>query len=166
VDGEPDVADVGPVDEARGDHPPADRALQGAEREDEAELPAIAARDRPLPREPQQGQSESEADDPAEQPVDIFPEIDALEVLEAHSAVDELILRALPVGGELGRPGLLPERRKGSRKRLPANDREAGFGQPGDPPDDDHQEDEGGDGEQPQGDGAGPGFGRDGLEGH
>ena len=61
-----------------------------------AELPAIAARDRPLPREPGERQSEGEADQPAEQPVDIFPEEDGLEVGERHAAVDLLILRALP----------------------------------------------------------------------
>jgi rhodanese-related sulfurtransferase len=74
VDGEADVADLRPVDQARGDHPPADRALQPAEHEQAGEPPAIAARDRPLPGEPEQRKGEGEADEAAEQPVDIFPE--------------------------------------------------------------------------------------------
>ena len=90
------------------DHVPAERALRAAEQQQGDQPPAVAVRDRALPREPGQRQREGEADQPAEQPVHPFPEEDELEVGEVHAgrAVDLPIFRrllveiegALPVG--------------------------------------------------------------------
>ncbi len=149
MDGEADVADVGPVDQSRGDHPPADRALQRAQCEKPAEPPAIAGRNRPAQREPGERKREGEADQPAEQAVDIFPEIDVLELAQSHAAVDQLELRSLAVGVELGAPGLVVERRDRAGHRLPAGDRQAGLGEPGYPADDHDQKHQRCDEEQP-----------------
>src|SRR5262249_56324953 len=74
------------------DHPPADRALQPAEREDAPEARPPFALDPAAPQEPQERQQEHDADQPAEQTVRPLPPIDGLELPEPHAAVDLLEL--------------------------------------------------------------------------
>src|SRR3546814_12517210 len=75
-----DVADLRPVNQARGDHPPADSPLKTAKGEQADEAPAIAGWNGATRPEPEEREGKGQADDAAEQPVDIFPEIDFLEL--------------------------------------------------------------------------------------
>jgi hypothetical protein len=76
-----------------------------------------------------------------------FPEEDELEAGNCHSsrACDLLILRRLLIEIESVLPVGLRERRDRSAERFPFGDREATFGEPRDPADHDHGENEGGD---------------------
>ena len=150
---EAQVADVGALNEAARDHPPADRALDADQQENRDEAGLIALGDRLADPEPGQRKQHRKPDHPAEQAVDIFPEIDVLELGHAHAAIDLLIFRDLPIALELGEPLRLVQRRERSADRLPFRDRQAAFGQPGDPADHHHHEDQPGDREQPVGDG-------------
>ena len=148
-----EMADVRPVDQAGHDHVPAQRALQPAEDEQADELPAIALRDRALRREPDQRQREGHADQAADQPVEPLPEEDELELRQRHSGrpVDLEIFRRLLVELEGMLPVGLRQRRDRAGDGLPLRDRQAAFGQAGDPADHDHQEDQSGDGQEPVG---------------
>ncbi len=59
----------------------------------------------------QERNGEREADEPAPQAVQIFPEEDALELGQAHAGVDRAVLRDRLVALELGLPLRLAERR-------------------------------------------------------
>ena len=155
VRGQAEMADIGPVDEARHHHVPAEQALAAAEQEQRDQPPAIALGNGPLHREPGEREGEGKADQPADQPVDPFPEEDELILGEVHArrAVDLAIF-----GGRLVKvEGLLPlfvgQRRDCAADRIPFGDRKPAFGQAGDPADHDHQEHQPGDEHQPVGDG-------------
>ncbi len=81
--------------------------------------------------------------------MDIFPPEDRPEFRQRHAGIDLEILRARPVELEGFRPRGRAERREETRDRAPIDDREPGFGQPGDAADNDHGEDHGGAHEQP-----------------
>ena len=70
-------------------------------------------------RNQRNGTANDDADEPAPQAVDIFPEEDALEVGERHAGVDRVVLRDRLVALEFGRPLRLVERREHARDRLP-----------------------------------------------
>src|SRR5207244_4682175 len=95
-----------------------------------------------------------ETDDPAEQPVQIFPPEDALEFRERYRGVDLPVFRRELVFGE----GLLPlrvrQRRDRTDDRLPLGDRQSRMRQPRDTTDDDHCEHERATDEQPCSDAA------------
>ena len=148
------MADVGALRQAGFDHPPADRALQSAQREQGRQPPAIAFRDRPLPGEPQQRQREGDADQSPEQPVHPLPEKDELELGQAHAPVDLPIFRNLLVQAERLHPLVMRQRRDGAADRLPLGNRQPRFGQARDAADHHHAEDERRHDEQPASDGA------------
>ncbi len=141
--------DIDPVGEAALHHQPADRALRAAEQEQHDQPERIAARHGALRQEPQQWQRESDADQPAEQAVEIFPEIDVLERGERHALVHQHILRAVLIGIELGLPVGGAERRQRAGHRLPLGDRQARLGEPRDAADRHHQQNQPGNAEQP-----------------
>ena len=88
------------------------------------------------------GSEEDQADDPAEQPMDPFPEEDELEsgkVIPAGPATSRYCgVCLVKVEGML--PFGLGQRRNGAADRLPLGDAEPAFGQPGNAADDDHRE--------------------------
>ena len=151
--GEAEMADIGAFAEPRGDHPPADEPLKPAQREQPDQARAIAFGDHPAPGIDRERQREGEADDAAEQAVDIFPEEDELEIGQRHALglVDFLIFGDLLIFQEFFLPLRLGERGQRARHRPPLGDRQAGFGEAGDPAHDDHHENEAGDKKQPAG---------------
>ena len=146
-----EVRDIRAIDEARGHHPPADGALEAAKGQQRNQPPAIALGDGAAKGKPGKRQGEGQPDQPPELTVDPFPEIDELEVIEAHALVYQLIFRDLAIFFELGLPCRIAERRNGASDGFPLRDGKPGFGQPRDAADNDHQEDEQGDGKQPAG---------------
>src|SRR5689334_9856477 len=80
-----EVAYVSAVGEAGHDHVPAEHALRAAEEEQAGQLPAIAGRAGATDGEPSRRQREGNANQPADLPVQPFPEIDLLELGEAHA---------------------------------------------------------------------------------
>ena len=83
-----------------------------------------------------------------------FPPEDALKLAQAHAGVDLRILRDLLVLLEGLGPLRVVQRRNRAHDGLPLRDRQARARQPRDAADHHHQEDDGGRGEQPYGDGA------------
>src|SRR6266446_1757243 len=83
----------------------------------------------------------------------IFPEINGFELVQAHRVMDEPVLRDLFVFGEFGSPVGSRKRWKDTDDRLPFGYRQTGEGEPGDPADHDHQKNQRTTNEQPSGDG-------------
>ncbi len=160
MEGEAFGGDRRAVDEAACHHPPADDGLHRAEAEEDEQPPAVPRRHPAADREPRHRYDQHGDEDPRDDAVQIFPEEDVPERGDPHVGIDENALRTGAIGGIFGRPVGGAQRRDDAADRVPADDRQAGFGQPGDPADDDHGEDEPGDGEQPCGDGDGARAGR------
>ena len=139
---------------ARRHHPPADRALQRAETEDQPQPPPQIRGQHAAPHEPEKRQQIGDADHAPEQPVAPFPPENRLELGKRHAGVDFAILRDGLVGLERLRPLRLVERRQHAGDRLPLDDRKPGFGQPRGAADQHHQRDQRGDRDQPPSDGA------------
>ena len=152
---EPQMADLDIVGQAGLDHPPANKALQSAQRQQAQQPGVITLRNCPPEPEPGQRQGKGQTDHPAEQAVKPFPEEYDLEPGQRHSGwpVDLGILRDPLIGPKRRLPLRFGQRRNCTGNRLPLGDRQARFSQPGDPADHHHQRDDGGDGEQPAGQG-------------
>ena len=90
-----------PIDQAGCDHPPADGPLQAAQRKQRQQPQLVTSWNLAANPEPRQRQRKRQPDQPAEQPVDIFPEKDALELGQAHAAVHQLILARLLIQRKL-----------------------------------------------------------------
>ena len=151
--GEAILADIGALDEAGRDHPPADAALHRAQRQKTGK-PRLQERLQPA-RQPEegQGQGEDDADAPRQKPVRPFPPIDRLERIEAHAPIDLLILGNALVEFELLLPFAGRERRNDAMDRLPFGDGQARFGQAGRAADDDERDDHDRHHRQPDADG-------------
>ena len=151
--GEPEMANIGTFTETRTDHPPADRTLQTTQSQQCNQSHTIAGRDRTLGRKPEQRQGKGHPDQPSEQPVNPFPEIDELEIGEGHSGrpADFLIFRDLLIFLKFRQPVRFTQWWQGTGDRLPFSDREARLGQTGDTADDDHDENQKGHGIEPVG---------------
>ena len=104
---QPVLRDFHAIGEARGHHPPADRALQRAEPEDEPQQRAQRRRHGAAPQEEQKRQQERRADHAAKQTVRPFPPINRLERVEAHAAVDLAVLRDGLIFFERRLPGMV-----------------------------------------------------------
>ena len=118
-----------------------DGALRPAENEQCCEAPSKAFRDCAFDGEPAHADEENEADHPAEQAVNPFPEEDELEARKGHSSGtgDLAILGRLPVEIECALPVGVRQWRHGPTDGLPFGDGEAAFGQARDPADDHHR---------------------------
>ncbi len=81
-----------------------------------------------------------------------------LNCARTHAGVELAVLRDGPIFLELGLPPTFAERRQRAHHRLPLGDREAGFGEPGGAADQNHRQNQRGDGVEPQPDGAGVKF--------
>ncbi|PRD40137.1 UNVERIFIED_CONTAM: thiE [Trichonephila clavipes] len=123
-------------------HPPADRALQPAQRTKAQQAAGPACRDLARSQKAHEAQRPDKADHPAKLPVPPFPPEDRLERRKVHAAVLKLVFRALLIFGEFLGPVGITQRRDGAVDRLPFGDRQAGIGQPGQPADDDHRRDQ------------------------
>ena len=163
---QPILRDLGPLREAGGDHPPADRALQRAEAEDQPQPPLQLGTQHAAPQEEQERQQIDRADHAPEQPVAPFPPEDGLEFRKAHAGVEFAILRDGLVALERLRPLRLRQRRQRAGDRLPLDDRQAGFREPRGAADQHHDRDQGGDRKQPPSDGAACGASLCGTSGH
>ena len=151
---QPILGHLGPLCEARRDHPPADRALQRAEGEDHPQPPFQLSAQRAAPQEVQERQQIDRADHAPEQAVAPFPPEDGLELRKAHAGVEFAVLRDGLVALERLRPLRLVERRQRAGNRLPLDDRQSGFRQPRGAADQHHDRDQRGDHDQPPSDGA------------
>ena len=98
------MADIGPIHQAAGNHPPADRSLQAAKRQKSNEAEMITAGDRLLDPEPCKRKRKGQADQPTKDAMDIFPEEDGFEFIHRHTAIDELILGRGAIGLKFGFP--------------------------------------------------------------
>ncbi len=145
--------------EPGGDHPPADGALQPAQRAEAEKASGPAGGNAPPGPEPEEAKAPDEADDPAELAVAPFPPVDHLELVEGHAPVDELVLRDLAVLVEFGLPRGGVERRQRAGDRAPFGDREARIGEACHAAHRDHHHDEGEKDAEPDGDGAAGGLG-------
>ena len=152
MDRQPLLRDLDAMDEARGDHPPADEALQAAQGENAGEPPAQAALDLAAREKPHERDREQHADQPPEQAMAPFPGIDGLEPGQVHVREQLAILRDFLVFRECGRPVRLAQRRQHAGDGLPFGDGEPQFGQARRAADDDHRENSGGDQPQPDAD--------------
>jgi hypothetical protein len=139
--------------EARGDHPPANRALQRAEGEDHPQPPFQLSAQRAAPQEVQERQKIDRADHAPEQAVAPFPPEDGLELRKAHASVEFAVLRDGLVALKCLHPLRLIERRQRAGNRLPLHDRQSGFGEPRGAADQHHDRDQGGNRDQPPFDG-------------
>src|SRR5258706_11952918 len=106
------LRDFHPLRKPRGYHPPADRALQRAEAEDQPQTPPQLRAQNAAPEKPEKRQQVGDADHAPEQPVAPFPPEDRLELAKIHAGVEFAILRNGLVGLECLRPLLLSERRQ------------------------------------------------------
>src|ERR1700734_1284774 len=93
MEGEAVLADLDAALKTARDHIPADAAFERAQGEDQRELGRERARDAAARPEIKERQGEGEADEPAQQPVEIFPEENALELGQGHAGMDRLVLR-------------------------------------------------------------------------
>ena len=151
--GEPVVADRGPVDQAAGDHVPAERALQAAEHEQRGQRWDQPARQAAAQQQGDETGQEHDADQPAEQPVQIFQPEDRLEAANGQVGEDLPVLRRHPVEVEQPLPGLVAHRRQPAEQGPPLGHRQAGLGEPGQPAEHDHGEDHAGHQQEPSADG-------------
>ena len=136
-------------------HPPADEALQTAERKHAQKFQLESWRKRAANPEKDQRQDSRKSDQAAEQAVSPFEEEDELEAGQVHVRKDGGILRDLPVVLELGLPVGGAKRRDHAGQGLPLRDRKTGFCKARRAADDDHQKHEGGEDPEPDGDRAG-----------
>ena len=153
VGSEPVVADRGPVDQAAGDHVPAERALQAAEDEQRGQRRDQPARQAAAQQQSDEAGQEHDADQAAEQPVQIFQPEDRLEAADGQVGEDLPVLRRLPVEVEQPLPGGVAHRRQPAEQGPPFGHRQTGFGQPGQPAEHDHGEDHPGHQQKPAADG-------------
>src|SRR6185437_9888322 len=115
--------DLDPHRQARGDHPPADHALQAAKREDPPQPPLQPAAKRAAPQEPEERQQVDQSNHAPEQAMAPLPPEDRLELAQSHAGVEFAILRDRLVALKSLRPLLLAERRQRAGDRLPFGDR-------------------------------------------
>ncbi len=151
---QPILRHLGAMRQARRHHPPADRALQRAEREDHPQPLLQLGTERAAPQEEQERQQIDRADHAPEQAVAPFPPEDGLEFMKAHAGVEFAVLRDGLVALERLQPLRLVERRQRAGDRLPFDDRQSGFGQPRGAADQHHDRDQRGHDDQPPFDGA------------
>ena len=149
------MADIGSPGQPRFDHPPTDRALQPAKREQREQPKAVTRRNRAAKRKPKKRERKGEADQSTEQPVHPFPEKDKLECGKAHAPIYFKIFRRRLIFGERIGPGGIANRGQRARNRFPLGNRKARLGKPGNSTDDNHGEHQKRNGEQPVGNGVG-----------
>ena len=147
--GETILRNLGPLRQARGHHPPADRALQRAEAEDQPQPPLQLRAEGAAPQKPEERQQIGRPDHAPEQPVAPFPPEDGLELVERHAGIEFAILRDGLVGLEGSGPLLLAERRQRAGDRLPLDNRKSQLGQARGAADQHHDRDQRRDREQP-----------------
>ncbi len=152
------VADRGAVDQARGDHGPAQRALEPAQHEHDHQARLEFGREPAAQPEPGERQGEGEADQPAPQPMEEFEPEDLLELGDVEAAVDHPSLRGGRVFLQFGPPGLFRQRRQPPGDRLPFDHGQARLGQPRERAQHDHRKNHHGNDDQPVAHGIGGGL--------
>src|SRR5579862_6797629 len=125
MDGKPVLTDGHARLEPAFDHPPADSALQPAEREQQNHARPLPARDRAGGPKHQEWEQENDSQQSPEQTMRPLPPKDRLKRLERHPAVFQPVLRNLLVFGESRLPRLVRERRDDTGYRLPFGDRKS-----------------------------------------
>ena len=155
VRGQAELRHARVVDEAALHHVPAERALQRAQHEDRGQRLRVPRGNAPAREKIEEGQQEHGTDQPPQQPVEIFPPEDALELGERHRVIDLAKLGRRLVLAERGLPVAGRQRRHRADDRLPFGDRQPGMREPRDAADDDDQEHQRATGDKPQRDRAG-----------
>ena len=128
MDCQPVLADRNTLDKAGSHHPPADGALQPAQRQYADELRRKTSFDAARRPKEDQRQRKHKAHAPREQAMRPFPPEDRLERVNRHALVDLAELRDLLVLQEFFLPIGIVERRDDAMDRLPFRDRQAGPG--------------------------------------
>jgi hypothetical protein len=147
---EPVLGHGGTVDEAALDHVPAEQPLAATENEQQQQ-----ARPQPRTQATAQGkvrerEQEQQADQASEHAVQVLVHEDHAELVEAHAAVDLLILGELLVLLERRLPGGLANRRHDAHDRSPLDHRQPALGQPRHAAEQDHGVDDQRAGQQPE----------------
>ncbi|MPL73780.1 hypothetical protein SDC9_19586 [bioreactor metagenome] len=130
------------VAQARGHHPPADRALQPAEHTQTEQPQPPALRDPPRQRKAREARRPDQTDHPAKRAMRPFPPVDRLEPGQIHRRIRQRELRRRLILAELGLPVGVIQRRHDAGDRLPFGDREAGVAEPGRAAKRDHRRDQ------------------------
>eukprot|EP01139_Manchomonas_bermudensis_P015409 Amastigsp_a510144_50.p3 type:complete len:173 gc:universal Amastigsp_a510144_50:684-166(-) len=86
------------------DHVPAEQTLAAQRHEDQRQIALELRGQAPSQPEVPQRQRERHADEPPEHPMAVLVHEDALELVDAHAAVEQLVLRRVFVAFELGIP--------------------------------------------------------------
>ncbi len=113
---------------ARGDHPPADRALQPAQDAGQQQAPGPAGRDLARHEKDQESGCPDEPNGAAQLPVAPFPPIDFLEVVQFHPLVHDPPLIDLAVFVEFRLPVGFGHWRNRPGDRAPFCNRQSGIG--------------------------------------
>jgi hypothetical protein len=137
------------VDEAALHHGPAKRALQAAQRENAEQSRYERSLDSSAQRKPRERRQKCDANHPAEQPMEVFPPEDGLELRQRHSRIHLTVLWRCLVARERVVPIGLVQGRQRAHDRLPLRDREPGMGEPRHASHDDHGKDKRAAGEKP-----------------
>ena len=146
------MADINPLRQAAGDHIPAHKALQAAQREQPQKRRQLRAADFLLREEDNKRNEKHQADNASKKAMPPLPPINEFELGQAHAEIDQLIFRDLLIFLELGQPISLRERRQRTAYRRPFGNRQAAIGQPREATDQHHQHHKTGNRKQPQGD--------------
>ena len=112
MSGEPILAHRGLVDKSALDHPPPEYALRREQKADQAEGRQPGHGDNTPRQEDQQGHRVGEADDSAQDSVDVFHPVYGFEVGQRHAGVDNPVLGGIPVDTKSVLPSLGTEGRE------------------------------------------------------
>ena len=122
-------------------HPPADEALQSAEREEQHHARPILSCDGAGESEPQERHEEHETDSAAEETMRPFPPENSLERFQCHAGVFQAVLRDLLVFVEGVLPRGVVQRRDGADDGVPLRNRKSRAGEARQPADHHHRHD-------------------------
>src|SRR5688572_14742818 len=123
--GQPEVRYTRTVDQSTLHHQPAHHALHRSKPEQQQRTAQQRRREIPSPRKEREWNEEGQTDRSREQPVQVFPEEDELELFERHAGTPRIV-RKLLIEGERLPPLRVRERWNDAEQRIPIDDREPG----------------------------------------
>src|SRR5690606_19665102 len=123
-------------------HIPAQKSLEGSQKQQDQTLPQGGPVQFFLDQKIEEGDDEHQAQKSAQKPVEPFPKIDLLEVLQAKMIVEQLVFGILFVQFKGLLPLFMVHGGKGACDQFVIGDRKPGIGEPGDPAHEDHDKDE------------------------
>jgi hypothetical protein len=150
MSGEAVLADINTVNEAGGNHVPAQRSLGAAENENCKQLRPQGPFNPAGEREIKQRQGKGHADEAAQETMGPFPPVDEFEFRQRHAPVLDLVLRNEFVFFKGDQPIRFIQWWNCTQQGPPFGDRQAAISQTGGAADDDHAEHEKGHGIKPE----------------